>query len=173
MFHDCFGQKKEKKRFCSQVTSRHLKMAACFLRGINGNNSNKICFILKGGDLQRLKLQQSSRDDEVMIRSYCCVVFQTSAQQNACSWVLSRTGSYLPSKVITDGARFFSGCGDKAAVAAKASRGGEAPFRIKLQLFVLVLKTRRPASLAIRRGDGQHRILLFFLFFFQRGGMYS
>lgn len=54
---------------------------------------------------------------------------------------------------------FYSGCGDKVIAAAKANRGGEAPFRSKLWLFVLVLKTRRPASLAILRGDGQHRIL--------------
>lgn len=57
---------------------------------------------------------------------------------------------------------FYSGCGDKVIAAAKANWGGEAPFRSKLWLFVLVLKTRRPASLAILRGDGQHRILPFF-----------
>lgn len=105
-----------------------------------------------------------------MIRSQCCGVFLTSAPYavTRLAGFYPRTGAYP--QVIADGARFFSGCGDKAAAAAKASRGGEAPFRSKLQPFVLVLKTLRPASLAIRRGDGQHRILLFFSFFFSIGG---
>lgn len=34
--------------------------------------------------------------------------------------------------VVTDGAHFYSGCGDKAIAAAKAKRGGEAPFQSKL-----------------------------------------
>lgn len=70
---------------------------------------------------------------------------------------------------LLDEARFYSGCGDKVMAAAKANRGGEAPFQSSLCLFVLVPKTRRPASLAILRGGGQHRILPFFW----GGGMYS
>lgn len=69
---------------------------------------------------------------------------------------------------LLDEACFYSGCGDKVIAAAKGSQGGKAPFQSKLLLFVLVPKTPRPASLAILRGDGQHRILPFF-----GVGMYS
>lgn len=56
---------------------------------------------------------------------------------------------------LLDEAHFYSGCGDKVIAAAKANRGGETLFQSKLWLFVLVLKTRHPASLAVLRGGGQ------------------
>lgn len=65
------------------------------------------------------------------------VIFQTSVQQS----MLTAVTCFIPvhlrqdhnfTLVVADGAHFYSGCGDKAIAAAKAKRGGEAPFRSKL-----------------------------------------
>lgn len=52
--------------------------------------------------------------------------------------------------------------GTKSWQQPRPTREERHPLQSSLCLFVLVLKTRRPASLAILRGGGQHRILPFF-----------
>lgn len=100
-----------------------------------------------------------------MISSNCCVKFQTSVQQkhiyaiaHLAESFLFFPFSFLPalmhklyldqddnfilkwfSTLFLEGARFYSGCGDKVIAAAKASRGGEAAFQSKRWLFVLLL----------------------------------